>query len=174
MREDNQMKKAGKKKIGKIRHPFLKGLSAEFQKFLLQDAEIISLLGGEFVFRHGERAEKFFLILKGRVDILSFDQDIRFDAEPRLSILQSLASGEIVGWSWVIPPYHWKFNAFVHEETELLAIDGKRIRARMAKDPKFAVAIYSRLVPVMNERLLASRMKFAMFGGKPFHTQEGG
>jgi len=168
------MKKSTQKTPKKINHPFLKDFPVKYQKVLLQGAKIVTMPKGEFVFRDGEKADKFFLILKGKVDILTVEQDVRFDVEARLGILQTLNKGDIVGWSWVIPHYHWKFNARVHEDAELLIVDGKMIREKMAKDSKLAVEIYRRLVPVMNDRLLATRMKFALYGGRPFHTEEGG
>jgi CRP/FNR family cyclic AMP-dependent transcriptional regulator len=168
------MKKTNQKTAKKINHPFLKGLSAKYQKILLQGSEVLEMPKAEFIFRDGGKADQFFLILKGKVDILTVEQDVRFDVETRLGILQTLNKGDIVGWSWVIPHYRWKFNARVHEDAELLVMDGRMIREKMAKNPKLAVEIYCRLVPVMNDRLLATRMKFALYGGKPFPTEEGG
>lgn len=161
-------------KLKNIRHPFLKGMPQKCQNVLFQGAEVIDLSAGYFVFQDGGKAEQFFLILKGRVDILTQEQDVRFDLESSLGVLQTLGPGEIVGWSWIIPPYHWKFNARVKEDARFLVVDGKNLRQRMTKDYTLAYEIYKRLVPVMNARLLASRIKLALYGSKPFSSEEGG
>lgn len=167
-------KTAAKKPVTKARHPFFKGMPQQLQKMILKDASIITLAKRNDVFTNGAKAECFYLILKGKVDILSEEQDVRFDTEAKMGVLTSLGAGEIVGWSWLIPPYHWRFHAVTQTEAELLVIDGVSLRKKMEKNHLLAHEIYRKLVPVMNNRLIAARLKLQMFGSKPFATAEGG
>ncbi len=162
------------KPVKKITHKFFKGLPAKFQKTILQYASEVTIPKGGEVFTNGAKAECFFLILKGKVNLLAEEQDVRFDTESNMGILQTLGPGEVVGWSWLIPPYRWRFYAVPVTDTQLLVIDGVGLRKKMEKDHELGYEIYKRLVPVMNSRLIASRLKLQMFGGRPFSTAEGG
>lgn len=129
---------------------------------------------GQVIFQDGEKADCFYLLLKGKVNLLAEEQDVRFDHEPKRGVLQTLGLNDVVGWSWAIFPYRWRFDAVAKEPVEMMVVNGAFLRKQMEKDPKFGYEIYKRLVPVMNQRLIASRMKMLMFGGKLFQTAEGG
>ena len=158
----------------KLKTPFLNGFPAKFKPLLLKGAVLMGYPKGSHVFRDGEKANKFYLILKGKINILAEEQDVRFDQESSIGVLQTLGKGDVAGWSWVIPPYRWRFDAVAAENCDVLAIDGAAIRQLMTKNHSFAFEIYRRLVPVMNQRLVASRLKLQTFGGKLFQTAEGG
>ena len=155
-------------------HPFLKGFPVKYHKTLFDNAVLIEIPEGDFIFKDGQRAEHFFLIIKGKVSLLAKEQDVRIDPEANMGVLQTLKSGDVVGWSWIIPPYRWRFDAKAAENTKLLALNGIKIREKMSKDHSFAYEIYKRLMPVVNERLIATRLKLQTFGGLPFVTAEGG
>ncbi len=167
----NKQKAAAAKNI---KTPFLKGISPKFRDLLFQKASVKEFSEGDFIFKDGEKADKFYLVLKGKVNILAEEQDVRFDTESTTGILQTLQKGDVVGWSWVIPPYRWRFDARAAADTQLLVFDGERVRKLMAKNNSFGCEIYRRLAPVMNQRLVASRLKLQIFGGRPFSTVEGG
>ncbi|MBU3759240.1 MAG: Crp/Fnr family transcriptional regulator [Candidatus Omnitrophica bacterium] len=166
-------KKQAQPKVSRISHRFFKGIPAKYEKLIQANARVITLPRGENVFENGRPANSFFLILKGKVHLLAEEQDIRFDPEAKLGVLQELGPGEVVGWSWVIKPYRWRFFAAAHTDVRMLIVDGVALRKAMAKDHLFAYEIYKRLVPVMNDRLIASRQRLQMFGAKPYLTAEG-
>lgn len=167
-------KKAASKKNLPAKHPFLKGMPPAMLQSVLKNSKKLSVRKGKIIFEDGAYADKCFLIIKGCIGILTQQQDVRFESESTLGVLQLLGAGEIVGWSWVIPPYKWRFHARAEESTELLVLDGKYLRQAMVKDHNLAYEIYKRLVPVMNHRLIGARLKLQMFGGSPFSTAEGG
>ena len=156
-----------------IKHPFLKGFPKKYHKDLLRNAKILNRKEGRFVFRDGERARHFYLILKGQIDILTKEQDVRLDPEATTAVLIHLKSGDIVGWSWIIPPFRWRFDSKVETDTCLLALDGTHLRKKASRDYRFAYEIYKRLVPVMNERMIAARMRLIMGGARPCAAAEG-
>ncbi len=163
-----------KKPLKKITHPFFKKFPEKFKKFMLKNSFLAQVPKGWVIFRDGEKADSFYLILKGKVNLMAEEQDIRFDTESKRGVLQTLGPDEIAGWSWIIYPYRWRFDAVAKEPVEMMVINGAFLRKQMEKNPAFGYEIYKRLVPVMNHRLIAARMKMLMFGGKPFQTAEGG
>lgn len=168
------MVRAQKKLSFNSKHPFFKGMPDAFRSSVIKLSKVIELTKGKTVFRDGGKAESFFLILKGKVNLIGVEQDIRFETEPEKRVFHTLGAGDVVGWSWVITPYRWRFDAVAEQDVALLAIDGVRLRKLMLKDHELGYEIYKRLVPIMNQRLIASRLKLQMFGGKPFATAEGG
>lgn len=157
-----------------IKHPFLRGLPEKIKSQFLKFGKTVALEKGETVFHDGGKAERFFLILTGKVNLIGVEQDIRFETESEKRVFQTLGPGDVVGWSWVITPYRWRFDAVVAQNAEFFVVDGVRLRKAMAKDHDMGYEIYKRLVPIMNQRLIASRLKLQMFGAKPFATAEGG
>ena len=77
---------------------------------------------------------------------------------PSLEI-QSLGPDEVLGWSWLIPPYSWSFQARACETTDILEFDGKAVRDRCEQDPGFGYAVLKRFSSLMSDRLEAARRK---------------
>jgi len=168
------MSRAKKVIVPRVKHPFFRGMSDAFRNQITKLGKFIETAKGETVFRDGGKADYFFLILKGKVDLIGVEQDIRFETESEKRLFHTLGAGDVVGWSWAITPYRWRFDAVVAQNAELLAIDGVRLRRAMQIDHELGYEVYKRLIPIMNQRLIASRLKLQMFGAKPFASAEGG
>ena len=134
-------------------HAFFKGLNEDFLKFMSEFATEKHLNKGEVLFQQGKTADKFYLVRKGQVSV-----QIPALVGPTLE-LQVLGDNQILGWSWLIPPYRWNFHARAVEETELLEFDGKAILERCEQDPKFGYELFKRFTALMSERLDAARQK---------------
>lgn len=168
------MLKMVKRPVKKLTHPFFKGFPLPLKKLMLQNSFLARVPAGQVVFRDGEKADSFYLILKGHVNLMAEEQDVRFDFESKAGVLQKVGPNEVLGWSWAIYPYRWRFDAVTIEPLEMLVVNGSFLRKKMEQNLVFGYEIYKRLVPIMNQRLIASRMKMLMFGGKPFQAAEGG
>jgi CRP-like cAMP-binding protein len=166
--------KTKKTSKAKVTHSFFRGMPAACRQTILDHADVITRRPGEYIFQDGGRADKFYLLITGKVDILTEYQDVRIDPEATLGILITLEPGDVIGWSWIIPPYRWRFNARVREKARLLMMNGERLRKLCEKDHELGYQIYKRLVPEINHRMIAARMKLAMYGSEPFLTEEGG
>ena len=132
---------------------FFSGLSPEFIEFLASCASEQQIEPGQVLFRRGERAHHFYLIQSGSITI-----EIPAITGPTLEV-QSLGAGQILGWSWLIPPYQWNFQAKVEEPTTVLAFDGDAALARCEAEPKFGYAILKRFASLMAERLEVARQR---------------
>ena len=130
---------------------FFSGLSPEFIGFLARCASERQIEPGEVLFRQGERAHHFYLIRNGSIAI-----EIPAITGPTLTV-QSLGAGQILGWSWLIPPYQWNFQARAEEPMALLAFDGDAVLARCEVEPKFGYTLLKRFASLMAERLGVAR-----------------
>lgn len=132
-------------------NPFFEGLDRDILDFLAQHASKKSLAAEEVLFVHGEQADAFYLILTGRIKV-------EVAAITGLPLgLQELEPGAVLGWSWLIPPYRWHFQARADRPSEVLVFDGKEVRQRCEQDPAFGFALLKRFSTLMSERMEHAR-----------------
>jgi CRP/FNR family transcriptional regulator, cyclic AMP receptor protein len=134
-------------------HEFFKGLNEDFVQLLSEFATEKQVKKGEVLFQPGKPANKFYLLRSGRVSV-----QVPALVGPALE-LQVLGDNQMLGWSWLIPPYRWNFLARATEDTELLEFDGSKILERCEQDPKFGYELFKRFTALMSERLDAARQK---------------
>lgn len=132
---------------------FFSGLDQDFIKFLSDSARERRIKKGDVLFQQGERADKFYLLRKGQVSV-----QVPALMGPALEI-QALGEGQMLGWSWLIPPYRWNFQARALEDSDVLEFDGSAILARCETDPKFGYELFKRFAALMSQRLDAARQK---------------
>lgn len=105
------------------------------------------------VFEMGQNARYFYLLVSGSVELL-MPSTLRGE----LSI-QKVHAGELLGWSWLFPPYKWHFDARTLEPTQALAFDVETFRLLCEQDPALSAAIYQRISRMVVERLQATRLQ---------------
>ncbi len=135
------------------RHPFFQGLSEPHLALLVGCASNVRFAAGEFLFHAGEEANRFFLVREGHVAI---------EIAPPGGVahtLQTIGAGDVLGWSWLIPPYHWKFDARAIEPTRALALDGQCLRTKCEMDHDLGYELLKRFAQVMEERLQSTRLQ---------------
>lgn len=134
-------------------HPFLKGIEPRHLKILVGCASNVRFDAGQFVLREGEEANNFYIIRHGKVSLETFTPD-------RGSItIQTIGEGEVLGWSWLIPPYHWHYDARALELTRAIALDGKCLRMKCEQDHDLGYEILKRFAHVITQRLEATRLQ---------------
>ena len=141
-------------------HLFFQGLEARYLELLVGCAANVRFDAGAFLFRAGEEANAFFLLRDGRVAL-----EIAAPGRAPL-VVQTLGAGEILGWSWVIPPYHWMFDAVAVEQTRALSLDGKCLRGKCEADHDLGYELLKRFARIMGERLEATRLQLLDLYGK--------
>ncbi|MCG5540195.1 MULTISPECIES: Crp/Fnr family transcriptional regulator [unclassified Halorhodospira] len=130
---------------------FFKGLERAHVEFLAECASPRTLEQDEVLFRHGDAARAFYLIRAGGIVL-----EVPAISGPTLEV-QRLGTDQILGWSWLIPPYRWNFNARAEDATELLEFDGAAIIERCESDPAFGYQILKRFSALMSKRLDVAR-----------------
>ncbi len=108
---------------------------------------------GTEITREGTVADYFYLIRKGRVAIETY-------AAPRGVVrLQTLDDGEILGWSWLFPPYLWNFDARALQDVRTVTLDGACLRGKCDANPALGYTLMKRFARIMTERLRAARIQ---------------
>lgn len=132
---------------------FFEGIKPRFLEFLAGHAKHRRLKPNEVLHRVDQPAERFYVLTSGRIAV-----EIAAIEGPPLG-LQELKPGAILGWSWLIPPYRWAFQARAEEESEVIEFDGKAVRERCEEDPEFGYDVLKRFSALMSERLEFARRK---------------
>jgi len=134
-------------------HPFFKDLGEPYLKLVTGCASNVRFEPDKFIFREGEEADQFYLIRQGRVALQVFLPD-------RGAItVETLEEGDILGWSWLIPPYHWHFDARALELTRAIALDGKCLRNKCEEDRSLGYELLKRFAHIMEDRLSSTRLQ---------------
>jgi CRP/FNR family transcriptional regulator, cyclic AMP receptor protein len=142
-------------------HAFFKGMSPEYVQTLVGCASNARFTAGETIVREGDHADKFFLVRSGRVAIELF-----VNGRGPVTV-QTLDEGDVVGWSWLVAPYVWRFDARALELTRVIALDGACLRGKCDDDPKLGYELLKRFAYVMTERLQATRLQLLdMYGAQ--------
>ncbi|HEY7616011.1 MAG TPA: cyclic nucleotide-binding domain-containing protein [Terriglobales bacterium] len=132
-------------------HPFFADLESYYTTLLVGCASNVRFQAGAYIFKEGEEANEFYLIRTGKVALELFAPQ----REP--IIVETLSEGEILGWSWLVPPYHRKFHAHAVEETRALALDGKCLRTKCEQNHDLGYELLKRFSQVIAQRLEATR-----------------
>jgi CRP-like cAMP-binding protein len=158
-------------------HPFLAGLDRRYLRQLLSIASGKSFKPLAIIFHEGKPANTFYLIVKGKVELET--PLLGCDAVP----IQTLGPGEVLGWSWLLPPYEYHYSARAVEATEAIALDGRALRGRCEEDHDLGYELMKRFALVIVQRLAATRARFLSFPDPtpvkespdpwgPFHERE--
>lgn len=139
---------------------FFATLAEESIDFLAANAKEKRLAEGKVLFHSGDPAKQFFLLIKGHLSL-----EIPAIEGPALD-LQDIGPGQIAGWSWLIPPNRWHFQARAHSAIEYLEFDGAAVLARCEQNPRFGYEVVMRFSALMSERLEFARQKM-MAAWKP-------
>jgi CRP-like cAMP-binding protein len=108
---------------------------------------------GQYILHDGDAADSFYLLRHGTVAI-------ELAAPPRgRLVLQTLTEGDLLGWSWLVPPYKWSFDARAVSLVRALSLDATRLRALCEQNHEFGYALLQRYVRVMAARLTAARLQ---------------
>ena len=132
-------------------HPFLQGMARRHLQLLLNSAMSMSFDGGQLIFSEGDLANRFYLIECGEVALEA-------DAGCGRSVLiGTLGPGEVLGWSWLFPPYYWRFSARTLQPTRAMFFYGTRLRQQCEEDHAFGYELIKRVAAVAIARLHATR-----------------
>lgn len=133
--------------------PFLRGMCEDHLALLASTAKEVTIPAGQRLFDDGGNAKKFWLVQSGRVAL-----DLQVPGVGP-EVFDSLGIGELLGWSWLLPPYQWAFGAVAVTDVRAFEFDAETVRSRCASYPEFGHDITHRVVLVLARRLRATRIK---------------
>jgi hypothetical protein len=73
--------------------------------------------------------------------------------------LETIVAGEVLGWSWLVPPYRWHFDARAATPVLALALDGECVRVKCERDEGLGYQVLKRFAPVIAHRLEITRAR---------------
>ena len=133
--------------------PALRSLSPEHRAAIAGCARNTVFAPGDALLREGGSADEFFVLRAGSVAVET-------DVPGRGAvILETLHPGELLGWSWLLPPYRYAFGARAVVTTRALAIDGACLRGKCDADPALGYALLKVLAAMFAERLQETRLR---------------
>ncbi len=134
-------------------HPFFAGLDDGFTNLMVSCASNVRFKAGDYIFKEGDAANTFYLIREGRVAVEVFAP------QHKPIIVATLGVGEILGWSWLLPPFQWKFHAHAAEDTRAIALDGKCLRTKCEQNHDLGYEVVKRFAQIIEQRLEAARLQ---------------
>ena len=140
--------------------PALSALSAEHRETIAGCAHNRAFRDGESILRAGEPANTFHVIRQGAVALETF--------VPRGGpvIVETLHDGDLLGWSWLVPPYRVAFDCRAIGITHTIEFDGACLRGKCDADPALGYDLLKLVATVMLERLQGTRMRLLDVYGK--------
>lgn len=142
------------------KHPFFADLDAETLDLISGCAANVRFNPGEYIFREGEPADRFYIIRFGRISL-----EINTPSRGPHA-LQTLGEGEVLGWSWLIPPHRWRFDSRAIELVRAIGLDGRCLRAKCDENHELGYRLLARFSSVMAKRLEATRLQLMDIYGR--------
>ena len=127
--------------------PVFAGLEAEQLELIAGCGKNIAVEAGERLFREGDDANTFFLIRSGLVALEAY--------VPNRGEVTAVtcSAGEVVGWSWLVPPHKWRLSARVVEDVRAIEFDGACLRAKCEADPALGYDLLTRIAGDLADHL---------------------
>ncbi|CAJ0780226.1 cyclic nucleotide-binding domain-containing protein [Ralstonia chuxiongensis] len=141
-------------------HPFFAGFAADHLRLVEGCARNRRFDAGQYLFHESESADEFFLVRHGRI-ALELASPGRAPA-----VFETLDQGEIVGASWLVPPYRWAFDARAVELTRAIGINAACLRSKCEADHHLGYEMMKRSMPILTNRLHATRLQMLDVYGK--------
>jgi CRP/FNR family transcriptional regulator, cyclic AMP receptor protein len=134
-------------------HPFLHGMSRDQVAVLAEAALDVTFPARYRIFEDGGNATRFWLIQSGHVAL-----DLHVPGEGPV-VIETIGMGELLGWSWLLPPFKWAFGAVAASPVEAFEFDAPAVRACCASDPGLGYELHQRVTRVLARRLQATRVR---------------
>ncbi len=144
-----------------MQHPFFVGLEPGFCDLISGCARNVRFEAGGYLFRKDEPANEFYLIRDGRVAL-----QVAAPGGKPVSF-QTAGNDEVVGLSWLIPPYRWSFDAKAVTRVRAIGIHATCLREKCETDHDLGYELMKRFMPVLISRLDAARLQALDLYGVP-------
>ncbi|MBV2353044.1 cyclic nucleotide-binding domain-containing protein [Streptomyces sp. J2-1] len=120
---------------------------------LMELAQEVSFPEDTRIFEAGGTADRFWVLRSGAVHL---DQEV---TSRRRVTVASLGSGDLLGWSWLFPPYAWDFGAVAFSNVRAYEFDGPSVLALCVEDPLLGLSVVRTVAEILAHRLETTRGK---------------
>ena len=146
-------------------HPFLRGMSRDHLAVLAPAASDVTFPARHRFFEDGGHATHFWLVQSGHVTV-----DVDVPGQGRVPI-DTIGMGQLVGWSWLFPPFMWAFGAVAASPVETFEFDARTVQAKCASDPALGYEVTRRVAEVLTKRLKSTRTRLITVSMQPIGTR---
>ncbi|MGP3948976.1 cyclic nucleotide-binding domain-containing protein [Streptomyces sp. 7N604] len=120
---------------------------------LMALAREVSFPMGARIFHEGGKADRFWIIHTGTVAL-----DLHVPGR-RAAVVETIGAGELLGWSWLIPPGRWHLGAEATSPVRALEFDAEAVRGLCQEAPVLDHALCTYVATVIANRLMAARTR---------------
>lgn len=115
---------------------------------LLSRSTVKSFPEGAILFRQGEKANRFYVLIQGLVELT-----VKAQGEAPFMTSQVLKEGAVFGIPSLLEPYLYNVTATCLKSTSVLVIDAEHIKSEMEEDPRMGMEIMKKLASIYFTRL---------------------
>ena len=134
-------------------HTFLRGMADGHLAVLSRLCWVAPVRQGHLFFTEGDTAHRFWLICSGHVAL-----DLHAPGGREL-IVETLGQGDLLGLSWLVPPYQWQFSAAAVHDTTTFEFNADAVRAACESDAGLGYELLQRVMAAASSRLQATRVR---------------
>jgi CRP-like cAMP-binding protein len=140
--------------------PVFAGLDQATHALLAGCARNEAFPAGRLVVAEGDPADTFLLVRRGRVAL-----ELHAPGRGPL-VIETVEPGEVVGWSWLFPPYRWHLAVRAAEDVGAISFDGACLRTKIDSDPELGYELMSRFARLAIDRLEHTQLRLLdIYGG---------
>jgi CRP/FNR family transcriptional regulator, cyclic AMP receptor protein len=141
--------------------PLTEGMTGEHLELIAGCGRNQVYQPGDYLFREGEEANTFWALRGGKVALEVYS--------PRRGplVVETVTAGDVLGWSWIFPPYRYMFDARVLDQVRAIAFDGVCLRGKVEGDAELGYQLMKRMASVFTRRLAAARYQLLDLYGQP-------
>lgn len=133
--------------------PFFKGMSEPHLRLLAESAMVTEFKTGQWIYRQGDPANRFYLILDGKVLI---ESEVK---ERGMIPIRTLGPGDDLAWAWLFPPYYMHFSACAIEPIRAVFFYGTRLREQCETNHELGYQLMKRIAEVVVQNLNATQQR---------------
>jgi CRP/FNR family transcriptional regulator, cyclic AMP receptor protein len=134
-------------------HAFLRGMADGHLAILARACWVAPVRAGHRLFEEGSTAHRFWLLRSGHVSL-----DVHAPGRRRL-LIETLGPGDLVGLSWLVPPYEWQFGATAVQDTVTYELNALAVRAACEENTGLGYELLRRVMAAAASRLHATRLR---------------
>ena len=131
----------------------LRALPAGHRERLMRVAREVSFAQGTRLFEEGGRADRFWIIRTGTVEL-----DMHVPGR-RAAVIETLRHNELVGWSWLFAPHAYHLGAEATTPVRAYEFDATAVRLMCQEDPALGSSVAQWVGDVLAHRLRSARIR---------------
>lgn len=130
------------------RYPYFSGLSIDRINMLANMAEESEYDAGFYFHQEGESIGKIYIIVEGEVSLLT-----NLPQQDKEVVINTLSTGDVFGWTSLLPPYTAGSGAKSTTKCKLLEFDSAKLREKFESDFEFGYLMMIKIAQIIRERL---------------------